>query len=354
MGLFVDQHLVVVLVAAHDQRMRPAVAQVVRHVEDRTRHHLLRRYRRLDADLGFDGAVQAHARLGKLALGAVGIPVRAELERFDLVADFFAQHPLIVLQHPLRHASVVLITGKALSQALARRAAEGDRLVEVDGLVQASRDRLDLLAVALAGLRGQLCLHPLDIPRRLGKLQLLGGKVPLHRLDPLPCGILFIGAALVLLEKRIEARAIAALGEEILDFQADQLLGIRRLQGRGALSALLDPQGVFELLFFRQNRIELGELRRQLLRLVRCRLLRATAGRAGLSDRLRGAVRLGITAANRQDHHQRAKTASSCQQRPRTAEQPISRTGNVIFHNHSPVLCLVLVFLVIRFGPVMA
>src|SRR5690606_21330155 len=58
MGLFVDQHLVVVLVAAHDQRMRPAVAQVVRHVEDRTWHHLLRCYRRLDADLGLDGAVQ--------------------------------------------------------------------------------------------------------------------------------------------------------------------------------------------------------------------------------------------------------------------------------------------------------
>ncbi len=259
-----------------------------------------------------------------------------------------------MLQHPLRHASVVLIAGKALGQALARRAAEGDRLVEVDGLVQASRDRLDLLAVALASFRGQLRLHPLYIPRCLGELQLLGGKVPLHRLDPLPCGILLIGAALVLLEKSIEARAITALGEEILDFQADQFLGIRRLQGRGALSALLDPQGVFELLFFRQNRIELGELRRQLLRLVRCRLLRTAAGRAGLNGRLRGTVRLGITAANRQHHHQRAKTASSCQQGPRTAEQPISRTGNVIFHNHSPVLCLVLVFLVIRFGPVMA
>src|SRR5690606_3750516 len=104
----------------------------------------------------------------------------------------------------------------------------------------------------------------------------------------------------------------------------------------------------------RQNRIELGELRRQLLRLVRCRLLRTAAGRAGLNDWLRGAVRLGITAANRQQHHQRARTASTCQQGPRTAEQPLSRTGNVSSPNPSPVLCLVLVFLVIRSGPVMA
>src|SRR5690606_10923237 len=115
--------------------------------------------------------------------------------------------------------------------------------------------------------------------------------------------------------------------------------GVRRRGRSGTLNALLDPQRIFELLLLRQDRVELGKLRRQLLRLASSGLCTG-AGYRRLRRNLPGAVCLGITTAYRQCGDQCAETTGTSEHGSRTAEQPVTRTGNVIFHSHSPVLCL--------------